>query len=54
MEKSAALAFFVGAKNSAAFMKKGGMTDAIFSTSFCITDSVGGITIPAGETERRA
>ena len=53
MEKSAALTFFAGAKNSAAFMK-GGMTDVQFcGTAFCIIDFMGDIETPDRETERR-
>lgn len=54
MEKSAALAFFVGAKNTDSFMKKGGMTYVQFSgTNFCIADSVGAAEAPDCKTERR-
>ena len=54
MEKSAAPVFFVDAKNSAAFMKKGGMTYVQFSgTNFCIADSVGAVEASDRKTERR-
>ena len=54
MEKSAALAFFAGAKNTDSFMKKGGISYVQFSgANFCIADFVGAAEASDCKTERR-